>query len=238
MRPPVRAVLSDLDDTLFDHRHATRQALVRVRDAAPALERWALDELEARHSEVLEALHLEVLAGRVPVDAARAERFRRLLVAAGSDRPVERAAEIAGRYRSAYEQSWQPVEGAAAFARAIREAGLGLVVVTNNVVHEQVRKLAHCGLTDLVDALVTSEEVGASKPDVRIFREALERARVPAAATVMLGDAWHSDVAGARAAGIRAVWFNRFGAASPDPSVPELQALDPAADALRTLLGG
>jgi HAD superfamily hydrolase (TIGR01549 family) len=238
MRPTVRAVLSDLDDTLFDHRHATRTALAEVRHRTPAFGRWSLEELERRHGEALELLHLDVLAGRVPLDAARAERFHRLLVAAGSDRPAEQAARIAWQYRDAYETSWQPVAGATAFARAVREAGLALVVVTNNVVAEQRRKLAHCALTDLVDALVTSEEVGAWKPDARIFREAIERAGVSADETVMLGDGWQSDVAGARAVGVRAVWFNRFGAPSPDPAVPELRALDPAADALRVILGG
>jgi len=41
----------------------------------------------------------------------------------------------------------------------------------------------------------------------------------------MIGDAWETDIAGARAAGIRPVWFNRFGAPSPDPSVTEVHSL-------------
>lgn len=237
IRSTVRVVLSDLDDTLFDHRRATGSALAHVREAAPAFGRWALQELEARHREVLEVLHADVLAGRMPVEAARAERFRRLLVAAGADRVAEQAADIALRYRDAYEGAWQPVAGAVAFARAVRDAGLALVIVTNNVVGEQRRKLDRCGLSELVDTLVTSEEVGAWKPDTRIFREAMARVGASTDETVMLGDAWQSDVAGARAAGIRAVWFNRFGSPSPDPSVPELQTLDPATDALRVILG-
>ena len=57
---PVRVVLSDLDDTLFDHTTTTRIALTRVRDAVPEFTRWSLDELDARHRELLERLHVEI----------------------------------------------------------------------------------------------------------------------------------------------------------------------------------
>lgn len=42
----------------------------------------------------------------------------------------------------------------------------------------------------------------------------------------MLGDSWTNDVLGARAAGIRAVWFNRFAQPNPEPDrVPEIESL-------------
>ena len=37
MAPSVRGVLADLDDTLFDHAHATRVALDALQQAEPAL---------------------------------------------------------------------------------------------------------------------------------------------------------------------------------------------------------
>ena len=42
----ARAVLSDLDDTLFDHAHATRCALRTLRDEIVVLGDCPLDELE------------------------------------------------------------------------------------------------------------------------------------------------------------------------------------------------
>ena len=80
----VRPVLFDLDDTLFDHSHATERALARLRRAEPALAAWTSEELQTRHGAVLETLHQEVLAGALSIDAAREERFRRLLTAASS----------------------------------------------------------------------------------------------------------------------------------------------------------
>jgi putative hydrolase of the HAD superfamily len=237
MPSAVRVVLSDLDDTLFDHMHATRSSLAEVREATPGLSHWSLDDLEATHRDLLETMHVEVLAGRVSIDDARAERFDRLMTAAGMPHTREHAVGVAQVYRRAYEHVWRAVPGALPLVKAIRQAGVKLVIVTNNVVHEQTIKLDRCGLAAYVDALVTSEGVGVAKPDPRIFEVALAEAGATADEAVMIGDAWATDIDGARAAGVRAVWLNRFGAPHPDPSVPQLRSLESTADVLRMLYG-
>jgi len=211
--------LSDLDDTLFDHTRATRTALEVVRAATPGLAPLSIDDLHHQHAEILEVLHVEVVAGRVAIDDARIERFRRLLAAAGVDRAADQAAEVARRYRREYEVASQPVAGAVELLTRLKHAGALVVIVTNNVVAEQRLKLARCGLADLVDELVTSEEVAVSKPDPRIFEVALDRARAAPTDAVMLGDAWATDIEGALASGIRPVWLNRFDRARPIASV-------------------
>jgi putative hydrolase of the HAD superfamily len=242
----VRAVLSDLDDTLFDHAHATRCALRTLRDEVAVLGECALDELERRHRTLLDALHAEVLAGRMSIDIARVERFRRLIATVAPDRAGEAAQDAALSYRRAYAASWRPVAGALALVGAIKDAGLTLAVVTNNVVHEQRRKLEHCGLAPFVDVLVASEEAGVAKPDRAIFDAALGRVGATAAEAVMLGDAWDTDIEGARRAGVRAVWLNRLGAERPDHGgaaddggplhlVDELRSLEPTAEAIAVL---
>jgi HAD superfamily hydrolase (TIGR01509 family) len=227
MRRP-RVILSDLDDTLFDHAHATRSALSRLTEVEPALGTWPLDELWERHGVILEALHQEVLAGTTTVDVARIERFCRLLEAAGVADAAPRAADLAAVYRDAYSEAWQPVSGAIELLTAIRAEAMALVVVTNNGVVEQQLKIERCGMAPFVDALVTSEAVGVPKPGRAMFDEGLARVGAGPGEAVMLGDAWASDIEGARRAGIRAVWFNRWQMPSPDPAVPEVRRLDPA----------
>jgi putative hydrolase of the HAD superfamily len=235
---PLRGVLFDLDDTLFDHEHATLMALTSLRAEEPAFAVWSPEEFEARHSAVLEAMHLEVLAGQRSIEHARAERFRQLLEAAGGGAPPPGHAEgVAWRYRTAYEAAWQPVPGAPELLAGLRAAGFRLAVVTNNLRAEQELKLRHCGLERFVDALVTSEEVGAAKPAPEMFGAALGRLRLDATEAVMVGDAWHSDITGAIASGIRPIWFNRRGRPSPDPSVIELTALAPVDHVVGVILG-
>ena len=228
------AVLFDLDDTLFDHWACTRAALVSLREQFPAFARVPAETLGDQHGRLLEELHLEVLAGRLTVDEARVERFGRLLALAGDPAWRVAAADAAAAYRGAYLKHWRPVEGALGLLQAMRGRAV-TGVVTNNVANEQRLKIAACGFEPLLDAIVISEEVGVTKPDPRIFRIALEALGRPAAEAVMIGDAWQNDIEGARSAGIRPVWFNRFGAPSPDRTVVEVSALEPTSVVLSLL---
>jgi putative hydrolase of the HAD superfamily len=116
---------------------------------------------------------------------------------------------------------------AAPALRALRSAGHVLIVVSNWDASLRER-LAETGLEPLVDAVVASAEVGAAKPARAIFDHALRLAGVPAARAWHAGDSFDADVAGARAAGIRAVLVARGEAAGgPRPAdVPVIASLD------------
>src|SRR5690349_88477 len=101
----VRAVLFDLDDTLFDHAACARDALSAVQDFHPRLAEASFDALERTHAALLEDLHAEVMLGRLPLDDARRERFRRLLAAYGAEDADGVAAEVASTYRDAYREA-------------------------------------------------------------------------------------------------------------------------------------
>ncbi len=234
---PLRAVLCDLDDTLFDHAGATRAALTTLYAIEPAFHAWTIDELDARHRVELDALLADVIGNRRSIVGAREERFRRLLAAAPLAAAANRASQLADAHRRAYESAWRPINGALEFAAALRSRGIALAIVTNSIVDEQRMKLARCGLTPFVDVLVTSEEVGVPKPGRDMFDLAMRRLGVTAPDVVMFGDAWATDIAGATAAGIRAVWFNPRGERRPsdDASVTDVAALTPLADLLAVL---
>jgi putative hydrolase of the HAD superfamily len=222
----TKAVLFDLDDTLFDHRRSARAALTAVHRAFASAADFS--EFERHHAHYLEEMHLEVLAGRATLDDARRERFRRVFAALGFRLDPADVYRVAETYRQGYARSRQPIDGAAELLAHVRGAA-AIAIVTNNLVGEQEDKLRVCGLSQYVDALVASEDVGVSKPDPEIFRIALERLGVPADDAVMVGDSFPNDIEGARAAGIRAVWFNRDGREQPvgGADVPVIPALTP-----------
>jgi len=232
------AVLFDLDDTLFDHRGTSRAALAVTRDACSALRIWSLDELEARHRLVLEVLHRDVMTGALSVDEAREERFRRLIADAGLTVDDPRAPAVARAYREAYVASGRAVPGAQALLRAIRRhARVG--IVSNNILSEQEAKLERFGMRSFVDVLVVSAEEGLSKPEPGIFGIALARLGCDPHEAVMVGDSWESDVLGALAAGIPAIWLNRAGRIRPAPGPAiEIAALEPTAAIASLILSG
>ena len=231
-----RAVLFDLDDTLFDHRRSARAALTQLHSLHGR--GTDLDAFERHHTRFLEIMHREVLAGRVGLDEARRERFRRVFLAFGIALDDENVDAVASSYRTGYMSARRALDGAADLLRAVRpHARVG--IVTNNLLEEQQDKLAYCGLAALVDELIASHDVGVSKPDRGIFDIALGRLGVDAVDAVMVGDSWANDIVGAVNAGIRAIWFNpdRKPAPGPPAGVAEIHALAPATDRLPLLLG-
>ena len=89
--------------------------------------------------------------------------------------------------------------------------------------------LGPTGIMELVDGLVTSAEVGAPKPDPRVFERALAVAGVAASEALHVGDKVDNDIEGAGAAGVRGVLLQREGEPPPDVeavrSLSELPAL-------------
>jgi HAD superfamily hydrolase (TIGR01509 family) len=83
--------------------------------------------------------------------------------------------------------AWVPYPDTEPTLRALRERGMKIGVVSN-VPRDLSDVFAARGLGGLVDAFVHSFQVGAEKPDPRIFRAACERLAVAPAATLMVGD--------------------------------------------------
>lgn len=231
----LKAVLFDLDDTLFDHLGCARVALEGVQSSQSCLVPIPFDELERAHAHFLEELHREVIAGRMPLDIARRERFRRLLVSAGVEATDARAEAAAGEYRDRYKAARRAVNGAAALLPLVR-ARARVGIVSNNLLEEQADKLRACGLDCFIDALVVSEEAGVAKPDPAIFELALDRLGCRPKDAVMVGDSWPADIVGARSLGMSAVWFNPSGETPPDPAVPVLRTLHPPEQAMQTIV--
>ena len=101
-----------------------------------------------------------------------------------------------------------PFEDVVPLLEACRDLGIRTAVVSDwdCALADQ---LAEIGIGHLVDAVVTSAEVGVAKPDPRIFAAALEAVGVRPAAALHVGDDPRRDLAGAEAAGITAVLLDR-----------------------------
>ena len=234
--PPLTTILFDLDDTLFDHMGTARAALAATAARRPTLHGVPVETLYQLYSELLEELHPLVMTGRLSYLEARQQRFMRLLAPYEPTPTVAEVAQLAEQHYGQYQQLRRPVPGALALLQALKPA-YKIGIVTNNRTAEQQEKLRHLGMSHLVDALITSEDVGVLKPDPAIYAQALQRLGATPAETVMVGDNWQADVVGALAVGIRPVWLNRLGVVRPLPEVAELASLEPLAQVYQLLTG-
>ena len=203
-----RAILFDLDDTLFDHRRASGFALGAMHAAhAPDL---PFEAFAIKHAEVLEVFHARFLAGEFTLDEARVARMQTLFAAFDRDINAATAQRAARLYRDQHQANRRLVAGAIELLEALRQH-CRLGIVTNNSTAEQIQKLRALNIESYFDTVVISEDVGVAKPDPKIFSIALERIGVRAHDAVFVGDNWTNDIVGALNVGMAAVWLDHDG---------------------------
>jgi len=138
--------------------------------------------------------------------------FNRILDHTGTVRSAsaEAALDDLQAYHSVHNL-WETVsDGVRETLDDLHRMGLKLVVVSNangklKVLFERL------DLARRFDVMLDSAEEGVEKPDPRLFRLALERSASVAADTLHVGDLYHVDVEGARAAGLRALLLDTAG---------------------------
>lgn len=120
----------------------------------------------------------------------------------------------------------RPIAGMIELARELARAGYRVGVLSNSE-GRLAELLAEIGIAGVFAAIVDSGRVGLEKPDPRIFAHALAAlGATPGTPAIHVGDSWDADIAGARAAGWRAVWYGRRVVPVADPDVAI--ARDPA----------
>jgi len=190
----IRAVLFDLDGTLYD-----RDAVVT------AVTHEQVDTFGGRFGEVdRQTLIDRMLALDDHGYARRADVYRTLL--AGLEVDPDLASDLEAHFWDCYCRHCTFPHDAADTLAELRASGRKLALVTNGPVAWQSRKLHTLGLGHYFDEVLISEAEGIAKPDSRIFARAVERLGVAPADAMFVGDHPDIDVAGAQDAGLVAVW--------------------------------
>jgi putative hydrolase of the HAD superfamily len=222
--PERRAVLFDLDDTLYPYRRFRMSGFVAVAD-------WLTDRYGADRRATLRIL---ARAARGP---ARGQEVQVALAAL--QLPASLTSPLVSLVLE-HEPRLRLPAPSLAVLRTLRRDGWRLGIVTNGAPAVQARKVAALGLDRHVNTIVYAAEWGSGrgKPDPEPFLEAAERLRVAPAHAVVVGDSDECDVAGATGAGMRAVkctaWIDRR--AVVRRSVPVAHRLSLVPGLARTLL--
>jgi putative hydrolase of the HAD superfamily len=190
----IRAVLFDLDDTLYD-----RDALVlRIAHEQVVAFREQLDGVDA-NVFVRRLLELDA-HGYGSKPAAYARIVSELAL------PSTLAESLEHHFWESYDRICELPEETGDVLRTLRARGLKLGVVTNGRTDRQALKLERLGIAPLFDAVLISQSEGIRKPDAAIFARAVARCGVEPGEALFVGDHPENDVGGARTAGLIAVW--------------------------------
>lgn len=97
--------------------------------------------------------------------------------------------------------------GAKDVIRGLDKIGIHVGVISDIDTWEADRILGRFKLKRHFDSITTSEEVGYTKPDRRIFETALGKADVPPERSLMIGDRYKHDIQGGKSVGMKTVAY-------------------------------
>lgn len=180
----IRAILFDIDGTLVDSNEAH-------------VDSWAVAFREAGHPQEVDDIREQIGKGGdllVPALYPAASEYKKKALGKAHDR----------HFKSAYLASIRPFPDARPLLVRVKAAGLKIVLATSAKRAEADHYIELLDAADLVDAVSSSDDVEASKPEPDIFGTALEKVSVSEEDALVVGDTIY-DVEAARRAGIAAI---------------------------------
>lgn len=201
----IKAVIFDLDDTLYDYKALERAAFECVGELVR--ERLGVSEEQCEEAFMRARQVTKAKLGETATSHSRMLYFQKTLEYLDI-RPLYLALEMYETYWGFFLDNMLLYPGVRELLEALHEKYIRVGVCTDLLAHIQHRKLRRLGMMDDVDCLVTSEEAGVEKPAPGIFHLCLEKLRLPAEEVCFVGDNLERDVKGAMAAGLQAVWFH------------------------------
>ena len=207
-----KAIFIDIDDTLLDYIPCCREAF----DAA-------VEELKIKNYELtipqseddLFQLFFEI-SGRLFSEAKHglhtiAEVME--LYPAEFCETAGYGAEAVEPFKHAFRAAWGKthtlVPGAKETLEYLQNKGYRLFAASNSFGHLQRNRLEQAGILPFFEDTYISMDIGYDKPDIRFYEEALRRCGLQASEVLMIGDSMTTDVLGAQAAGMDALFFDR-----------------------------
>jgi len=207
----IRAVLFDLDGTLWDRDKAFRQLVEGQYQTFPQLA----------------AVHRPAFIGRMlELDdhglGDKRTAYARVVSELGLESDL--ATLLYDSFLTEYFSFVEPFPEVLATLRWLRNRTIKLGIITNGTIAMQERKIESLGLAPLMDVVLISERESVRKPDRAIFERGLSRLGVDSAASWFVGDHPDADIRGASEAGLTAVWRRSWGQA--DHATHTITSLD------------
>ncbi|WP_284987666.1 HAD family hydrolase [Arthrobacter sp. fls2-241-R2A-172] len=199
----IRAVLFDLDNTLFDHPSSARAGVGAL-----------LHHLGTERSNELTRCWFQIEEANYQRFLAKELNFQeQFLPLAGLSVPQNntRIDELFTTYLENYEDAWMAFPDAAPALKSLRAIGMPVAVITNGNHDQQTSKVNRIGLKPLLDRVFSSELTNHAKPAQEAFLQPCRSMNVSPAETLYIGDNYRVDVEGARNAGLQAIHLNREG---------------------------
>ena len=197
----------DLDDTLWDIHHNSKECLNEIYDDYgykkyyESFEDYYNVYMPSNHH--LWGLYRE---GIINKDELIVERFLVPVREFGID-DAEYAIKLSDDFLERTTLRTQLVDGTMELLEYLKPK-YKMHILSNGFREVQYKKIENSGLTPYFDKIILSDEIGINKPHVDFFNHALETTNSHPSETLMIGDSWEADILGAYNSNIHQLWYN------------------------------
>ena len=221
LNPKPAAVIVDLDHTLYDYDKPHERAMQEVRSKMQR----TLNIDEKRFNELFDQSKADVKKklGNTASSHSRLQYFQRMLELIGMKSDVVASLDFEQTYWRMFLSNAKLFPDAKETMLLLRSLGIPLVLLTDLNTRIQFRKIVYFELESVFDYVVTSEEVGADKPDARMFHTAMDKVGLAYDQLVwMIGDHEKKDGVGCKEH-LNALFFYRQASSAASCSVADVQ---------------
>jgi putative hydrolase of the HAD superfamily len=195
----MRAVVFDLDNTLFPRERFVRSGLAAVAQYVDA--QFGIPAMRA-FTTLLKASAEE-----------QGTEFQKLCETFGLRQAI--VPELLQVFRTHRPELWL-AHGASEMLKQLRSDGWRIAILTNGLPPVQAAKISALGLRHYVDHVIYAAEYADNgKPHRAAFNEVLRRTGLAPEQCVMVGDDVASDIRGGREAGMHTIWMRHGQSSQP-----------------------
>ena len=211
-----KAVLFDVDDTLYDQTVPFKEAYAQYFGDKPAIPAEVIYPVTRKYSD---QVYSQAMSGQITMEELYIYRVQKAFEEYNITITVEEALAFQKVYadRQRHIHMSETMEKILTYCAG--KAKLG--IITNGPSAHQWNKVKSLQAERWIphENIFVSGDVGAEKPERKIFDHAKRTMKLEDAEVWFVGDSYELDVKGAVNAGWNAVWMNRRGREKPDDNV-------------------
>lgn len=206
----MTVVVFDVDDTLYDQYETFELAMMQSFQDKDWFRKIPLAQLYRLFRYHSDEMFPETVSGELSLKDMRVRRIQNAL----KDLDVEVSTKECQTFQDNYYKEQHQLKIHPEITRLLallNEKGIKTGILTNGPTTHQQLKLDQLGIAKWIDEKThhISDSIGFSKPDPRAFK-VVEMAYFDKDEFIYVGDSYDNDVIGAKNAGWKVLWLNKY----------------------------
>lgn len=198
----IKAVLIDIDDTIFDFEKCSKNAFKKT------LKKLDLSYKEKDFSyfnKVNDILWTKQKLGNINIEEVFIERSNMMSKYFGLDIEKEIFNNLFVEFLYDEIEMIDEVEGLLSYLSDKYQ----IFAASNGVYDMQVNRIKKSNLDKYFDKIFVSDKIGFEKPDKKFFEKIMDLTKFSNDDLIMIGDSIKSDIIGAKNSKIKSIYFNK-----------------------------